>query len=253
MTEAFISNFYYNMKPCVALMGIFSMLPLAFATEPEDLTISLESIVKGVVCVPAGYAASIDVQEGESLTVSQIRLVDPIFNDGTSVALTINLAKQESDGDLSFGDILGGLGGNWGGGGLEITPPDGESMLEDTCNLIFSSDFKLTVELTDSFLSKGAQSSVEFSLVTFNSSTFGTHWSKSGLSGELFDYITFVTERDEVLDVVVVDKIDEILVNETRTFKVRADVPQVNIVPEPTTATLSLLALAGLAARRRRK
>ncbi len=245
------------MKPYVALVAAFSMLPLAFAAEPEDLTISLESISGGYVYVPVGKTATVDVQAGETLTISEIRIVDPVFEDGTSVALTVNLAKQESDGNLSFDDLFGGLGGydggNSGGGGLEILPPDGESMIEDACNLIFDPNFRITVELTDSFLSKGAQNDVVFSLVTFNSATFGTHWTASELTGELFDYITFVTERNEDLDVEVADAIEEIVLNESRTFKVKANVPKVDVVPEPTTATLSLLALVGLAARRRRK
>lgn len=245
------------MKPHIALMSIFSMLPLTFAVEPENLTISLESIIEGCVNVPAGYAATIDVQEGETLTISEIRLVNPVFEDDTSVALTINLAKEESGGDVSIEDLFGGIPGfdvgNLGDGSLEVLPPDGESMIEDTCNLIFAPNFSITVELTDSFLSKGAQNDLVFSLVTFNSSTFGAHWSASGLEGELFDYITFVTERDENLDVEVVEDINEIILNEAQTFKVKANVPKVDVVPEPATTTLSLLALAGLAARRRRK
>lgn len=233
-------------------MAFFSMLPLAFATEPEELTIPFDSIDDGYVNVPAGCVASIDVPEAGTLTISKIRLVDPIFEDETSVALTINLTQQESNENSSFDDIFGGLG-FVGGDGIGISPPDGESIRTDTSSLIFSTDFNVTIELSDNFLRNGAQNGVVFSLFTFNSATFGKHWTNSGLDGELFDYITFVTERDEELDVEIVDEIVGTKVNESSTFKVAANIPKVNIVPEPTTATLSLLALAGLAARRRRK
>ena len=58
--------------------------------------------------------------------------------------------------------------------------------------------------------------------------------------------VTFVDANDNVLD----SNVSEIVIDEaTGQYKVTATVT----VPEPTTATLSLLALAGLCARRRRK
>ena len=183
--------------------------------------------------------ANITIAKGA--TLAAVAGADNRFNTPVTTSILTLSSDDEATSEVFNAEVGGIITGN-------LTLQAGSTLAADGAHFVFGDDSELNIEVNYSekvhlWLTEGVEYGDENQILLFSNVGSLT----ITVDGEILDYsngvlATTVFDGDWVNDDLM------LYIDDSNVF-----VKNVNLVPEPTTATLSLLALAGLAARRRRK
>ncbi len=255
-------NSTYNMKKTFATLAVaVGMLASVQAEQTETWTFADLTAGGGTISVPETATAGSGYGNFSLTAVLDVsKVITELTNDRWSVFLGVNSALTDN---LAYGLTINGTSGNATKGGIYATKTTTGS-LDTSVAGNFGSSFAnlegtLRGDTTYTFMAvtmevNGAGVSAYLTLVDeagtytkFSGTVSGTN--TNGWRNTQFGHLDSITYNAGVVKFLSLDNTN---LSAAAAYAANAAAITASI-PEPTTATLSLLALAGLAARRRRK
>lgn len=234
------------------LIALFALGTAAMGVTLEDAvatgtgTLTLDQATDAITAVAVVDVAKLQTLMARDAELAKYTIIN--FDGSSDIGIQTNYSSYNHDGDDTTANIINnsGLYGCWNNGGAY-------SVGMNTGTGFESADFwaggvtaaiTLTYKYADGTTGTFTLLDAEGNVLQSVGATFNT-----GLRGQGLSFSTVVFDSDIVTEGYV---FNQVVTAETAKALGQAAAAAA-LIPEPTTATLSLLALAGLAARRRRR
>ena len=183
---------------------------------------------------------------------SGLQIVDVTLNNSTNSRIGIDTNFGSSGWVNEYSTIASsGLYGSWNGGGSNSKPVGNYAMASpDFASLDWDNIGSIAITLSYQYTNTdGNGTNMAVAIFDKEGNQIGQTTYGSDTSLRTNASLKSITFSDAVTSAYLLDS--RVLKDDAKA--IATELGQISVVPEPTTATLSLLALAGLAARRRRR
>ena len=232
------------------LVALFALGTAAMGITLEDAiatgtgTLTLEEAASAITAVAVVDVAQLQAAMAKNAELSKITLIN--FDSSNDIGIQTNYSSYDHDGNPNNANLINtsGLYGCWNNGGAWSFGMDSGFENADFWAGGVTAAITLTYKYQDGTSGTFTLLDAEGNVLRSVGATYN-----EGLRGQGVSYSSVVFNSDIVTAGYVFNKV--VYSADAKALGLAAATAA--LVPEPTTATLSLLALAGLAARRRRK